>query len=296
LSGFEAFRSIAKINFLTGVLNFPFVIGGAMLWGLMGVVGGLVLTQAIGCLLSYFALRHEASRSHIPLSLSGWTAELPVLWHFSTPVVLGSLLMAPATWIASALLARQPQGYEQMGIYNAANQVFNALLWLPFVLSQVVLPLLSERFGVKDQRRSTKLLLTSIGINACVVFPLVIIFGLGSPYIMSAFGKNYAPEWPTLIATLITAGLVAVQIPIGNVIAASGRIWLGLSMNLAWCITFIGGTWLMLRLGSLGLAYGRLLAYLVQGAWSLIFTLTAIRKLGNSDENLAAAQVSSKDR
>jgi len=245
----------------------------------------MILAQACGCLLNYRALRREALRHNIPITYSGWTTELPVLWRFSMPAVLGSLLMGPVTWACSAMLVRQPHGYEEMGVFNAANQWFSALMWLPAVLGQVILPMLAERFGANDQARSAKLLITAIKINAVVVLPLVLIGSLVSPYIMIAFGSDFAREWPTLIAVLITAGLVAVQGPVGQVIASSGRMWLGFAMNLAWALTFLCGSWLLLAWGSLGLASARLLAYVVQGIWALAYAFATIRSMRTQKRN-----------
>src|SRR5262249_53224702 len=49
LSGFEAFKRLALVNSLAGLLNFPLVTAGAWLFGLPGVVWGLILAQAGGC-------------------------------------------------------------------------------------------------------------------------------------------------------------------------------------------------------------------------------------------------------
>ena len=58
LSGFEAFRKIAWVNGLTGLLNFPLVVGGAMLFELSGVIWGMIIAQA-----SWPGIRHRSRPS-----------------------------------------------------------------------------------------------------------------------------------------------------------------------------------------------------------------------------------------
>ena len=47
LSGFEEFKTIARINLLSGLANFPLMVAGAYLWGLPGVVVALVFGLVI---------------------------------------------------------------------------------------------------------------------------------------------------------------------------------------------------------------------------------------------------------
>jgi O-antigen/teichoic acid export membrane protein len=278
LCGFEAFKRMAAVNLIAGVLNFPLVITGAMFFGLSGVVWGMVFAQAAGCLLNYQALRSEAARHNVPMGYSSWTSEAPVIWRFSLPATLGGLMISPVSWACAALLVRQPHGFDHMGAFNAANQWFGALMWLPYMLGSVLLPMLAEQFSARDKARSGKLLVASVKINAGVTFPLVLGGCLLSPYIMMAYGKGFGHEWPTLVVTLLTAGLLAVEVPVGEVIAASGRMWVGFFMNLGWSLAALTATWLLLPWGATGFASARLLAYAVHAIWTFAYATRIIRQ------------------
>jgi O-antigen/teichoic acid export membrane protein len=275
LSGFEAFKSIARVSFLTGLLNFPLIVGGALVFGLSGIIWGMVLAQGGGCLLNLFALRREAKRHGIPLSYSSCMSELPVVWRFSIPAVLADVLISAINWLAVTMLVRQVSGYGEMGAYSAANQWFNAIMWLPFMFNGVVLPVLAERLGAGDHKNTAKLLMMTVKMNAAVVIPLTIVACLVSPFIMMSYGPGFRSAWPTLVAVLVTAALLAFELPVGQLIAASGHMWLGFASNIGWGVVFLGSNALLLKWGwgALGLASARLLAYAAHTIFSLVYTV-----------------------
>lgn len=283
LSGFEAFKNIARINSLTGLLNFPLVVGGALLFGLSGIICGMVLVQTGGCLLNLHALRRQARRYSIRISYSSCISELPVLWRFTVPAVLAEILISAITWSAATMLVRQPNGYGEMGAFSAANQWFKALMWLPFMFNGVTLPVFAERLSAGDKANTAKLLKMAVKMNALIVLPLVALGCILSPYIMMSYGKGFESTWPTLVAVLITTGLLSLELPVGQLIAASGRMWLGFSSNVGWGVVFLCTTSLLLKWGwgAFGLASARLLAYsahtLFSVAYAVVFIL-AVKK------------------
>ena len=278
LCGFEAFRSVSWVNGLVGVLGLPLIVGGALLFQLWGVVWGLILAQGVGCLASIYIMRREAARLHIPISSWSQAApELSLVWQFALPATLGCLLVNPVMWACTAMLAVQPHGWEHVGALNATNQWFGALLWLPYLIAQSVMPVLSERIGAHDRVRSAKIVVAALKITAGVTLPLVIVGSLFARYIMGAYGAEFVGDWPVLVVALMTSAVVAMQVPVGNLVAATGRMWEGFGMNLLWAIVFLIGTWFALDWGVLGLVSAQLVAYLAQGVWGGAFTLLWVR-------------------
>lgn len=277
LSGFESFRTIARVNIWAGLANFPFIVGGAYLAGLKGAVLGLVASMCVNWLLNHFALRAAALKSNVPFNYHGCMREWKILWNFSLPAVMAGVMVGPVNWVCNAMLVNQPNGYAEMGVFNAANQWFSALMFLPIVVGQVVLPILSERIGSNDKTHSRKILALSIKINALFVLPLVIAGCLLSPYIMQLYGASFREAWLTLVVVLFTAGLLAIQTPVGHVIAASGRMWIGFIMNMGWGLAFIGLTWTFLNWGSFGLSSARGLAYILHATWTFGFAYCCLK-------------------
>jgi O-antigen/teichoic acid export membrane protein len=278
LAGFEAFRRMAGINVWTAVATFPLMIGGTLFWGLDGAIWGLVASRAVNCVLAQHALYAEARLAHVPITHTQLRGEWGVLGTYSAPAVLSGLLVMAVYWVCNALLVNTPGGYAQMGLFNAANQWFNVLILLPTLLGQAAFPVLSEGFGSAAASRARKVMKFAMGVNAAAIVPIVAIGSLASPLIMAAYGPQFHDAWPILIIVLATAALLAVQMPVGHVIAASGRMWLGSAMNFAWGATFIGLTWFFLGRGAFGLALARLLAYSAHATWTFAFALVLLRQ------------------
>ncbi len=278
LYGFGAFRTTARIQAIVALLNLPFSLIGYWLGGLNGVLWGMVATRAADWFLRRMALLKESRNSGVPMGLKGWTRELHVLWKYSIPALLSGVMVAPVNWVCAAMLVNQPRGYAQMGIYNAANQWYGALLFLPTVLGSGLLPLLSERMGHQDSHSSGKVLFFMLRLNAIIVLPAALLGAVLSPWIMRLYGPAFAHGWPTLVAVLFTAAIFAVLIPVGDVIAASGRMWIGMAMNAGWALIFISGTYMFVHRGSFGLSLARLVAYIAHAAWTIAFAWLIIAR------------------
>ena len=278
LVGLEAFRLTAQLNLCTGLISLPLVVGGVVFFGLNGALWGLAATAFFTWLLYHFALRRELARAGIPLAVNGSFAEIRVLWSFSLPAVISGMLAAPVTWVCNALLVNQPHGYAEMGVANAANQWFYALLFLPGVLARTAIPVLSERLGADDKSSCRRILWYTMGLNAAVVIPLVLLGCLASRYIMGIYGSSFAQHPAVVVVAMMTAAVLAIQMPMGQMTAASGRMWTEICMNLGWAIAFCGGTWLAISHGALGLVSARLGAYVLHTLWTALFAVWLLQR------------------
>lgn len=287
LAGFEAFKAIARVNLMTGIVTFVSMVGGVLLWGLPGAVWGLVISAAVGWVVAHLAVRQEAANHGVPISLQGIGREIPILRSFSLPAILASILYGPIGWVCSAMLVNQPDGYAQMGIFNATNQWFALIMFLPGLLSQVVLPMLSESVGVGDDVRSRRILHLTVLVNVMVVVPLVLVASLLSPWLMSLYGQGFAPSWPVLVISLITAGVLAVQSPANQTLNSEGRLWTVFFMNLGWSAIFVGSTALLIDLGAKGFVTARLIAYLFQTV-ILVLMVICSTKFWRKSESLSS--------
>jgi O-antigen/teichoic acid export membrane protein len=260
LSGFEAFQAVARINVLVGFLTCPLVVAGILLGGVAGAVWGSVVASAVNVCLAHRAMKAEAEAAGIFIRWRDSLDEWPLLVSFSMPALIANVLAAPANWACNAMLVNQPHGYAEMGVLNAINQWYYAVLFLPGALMSNAMPVLAERMASGDRAGLRKNLALGLKINAAVVAPIVLLGCLASHFILGFYGSGFQGHASTLMVTLLTAAVLALQIPIGQIVIASGRMWVLAGVQAVWACLFCGGTWGWISRGALGLVSARLVA------------------------------------
>lgn len=278
LSGFEAFKTIAKVNLIAGLLAFPIQIGCTLLFGLQGSVIGFGLNFLILWALNFYAVRRETQKAGIIIRFTKAWDEWNVLLKFSLPALLSGILVAPVMWACNALLVNKPHGYEEMALFDAANQWRNAILFIPAILAQIALPLLSAH--VNDKAKFNRILKLNIKLNAVVASAIAAIVALMAVYIMKSYGQGFAEGSEVLIILASSAVLVAINNIIGQAIASRGRMWAGFFLNLIWSIVLITSTgWLLNEgFGAKGVALGLLISYALHTITQSLFVHFTIRK------------------
>ena len=266
LSGFEAFKSIARINLTCGLASFPIMICGAYFGGLMGAVVGVVASLALNCGLNFAAVRREAAAAGAVVTYRHVHKHWSLLWRFGLPGMLSGLISGPVNWGTSTLLVNQRGGYAEMGILNATNTWFQAVSFLPSLLGQVLLPILASYKAANNRRGLNRALVLATWSNLIIVAPVVAI-GCGfSRHIMALYGPGFAEGWPVLVLTLLSGGILMVQAPITDRLVATSEMWAYFLAHIIWAAVFVAASYLLVPAhGSAGLALSRLLAYTVGG-------------------------------
>jgi O-antigen/teichoic acid export membrane protein len=165
-----------------------------------------------------------------------------------------------------SMLARQPNGYSEVAVYNAATQWYGLMLLVPGAVSSAFLPLLASVHGEAGAVSRKKLLINSILLNVALTFPLAAILSALSPFIMLAYGADFMTSWPVLVLSVIAGVIHAAVFPAWQAIVVSERGYFVLAMNLGWALLAVGISWCLIGGGAMGIASGRLVASLLHGA------------------------------
>jgi O-antigen/teichoic acid export membrane protein len=274
LSGFEAFKSIARINLVCGLANFPILVGGAYCAGLPGAVWGLVAILALNCGLNFLAVRREATAAGAVVTYRHVHKHWPLLWRFGLPGMLSGLIAGPVNWGTSTLLVNQHGGYAEMGVLNACNTWFQAVTFLPYLLGQVLLPILASYSVAKDRDGLNRALVLATCVNLIIMVPIVAIGCVLSRYIMGFYGPGFVEGWPVLAITLLSGLVLMAQAPITDRLVATSKMWAYFLAHFIWAVVFVLGSYLLVPAhGSAGLALARLLAYILCGVVVLVLML-----------------------
>ncbi len=266
LTGFQSYKEIACSLTISGFVSAPFYLAGARFGGLTGAVVGVSAAPFFNCLCNNYFIRRLMRQRNMTCRFGECYREAGVLWNFCLPATLVSLLMSFATWGASVMLARQPDGTSELGVFDAARQIQTAVLYFPVLAANVVVPSLSELNALNDSVRYNKTVRFNVALNAAFTCVAVLFLAPFSSLIMGTFGEEFRPGAGTLVVLLATSVVMSVSNVYGSALTSLGALWTKFWLTIVWCSVVFGGLFLCrYRLpGSMGLATVMFCAYLIQ--------------------------------
>ena len=269
LSGLEAFKRLSAVQIAAAIASFPITVLGALYFGLMGAVYGLIASQAVVALWNYRAVRFELASAGVPVRWKEARREAHVLLSFSLPTLCAGAVYVPSMWIANMLMVNTPSGYDQMGIFSAADRWRTAILFLPALLGGVALPMLSSLRGEGASRKYHAVLTTNLGLSVLAAIAVAIPVALLAPWIMAGYGPGFAEGRWVLVTLCATSVASAGYRIVLQSLLSRGHVWTMFSLNLGWATVLLSTEWFLRGRGAAGLA----LAYLSADATRLVAAL-----------------------
>ena len=263
LAGFESFRGIARLSLAAACLSFIAVAIGIVWNGVVGAVAGQLLAIAISLLLVEWAIKSEATRHGIVCSYSDCLSERGVLLGFSLPAVLSGIMVTPVAWCTFAIIVNQPNGYAEMGLFNAANAWQKVILFVPGCLGAVALPLLSNLQSNDASQTFQRALRYQITLNAILSALPALLIAASSVLILSSYGSGFRAGWPVLVLLAYAAVPNAVAAALGTALASMGAMWWGVLLNAVWGSLLLISAYFLRPWGALGLAAAYGISYTV---------------------------------
>jgi len=262
LTGFEAFKSIAIINVITGVVSLATFISFAYTWGLLGAVFASLISAAVPCAIGHIAVHHHAREAKIPIRIRHCLTEARVLYSFSAPATLAGAMTAPVTWVGNAIIAHQQGGYAELGVFSAANTIRMALMFVPMLIQNASFPVVASAWvRRRDGEYENLLLLTHNSVNTFAIFLAVASLFLGR-HLMRCFGPGFGDIAP-LLGLMASVAIQAIGCVVGASIQVRGAMWGAFALNALWGSTFLAFVACTAPSGAGALAFGTAAAYLV---------------------------------
>ena len=246
LAGLEAFRAIAWVNLITGILSLPILIIGTYWKGLEGATWGLVATLSVNWLMNFMKLKFEIKRAGAQVRIRGCKGEWSMLWKFGLPAALSSIMITPAYWMGNAILVNQQNGYAALGIFTAADKWRLLLIFVPTSLSSFFFSSLSNLYGVESEKYFKKYLRISFLVNTITVLPASLVLIIFSGSAMSAYGTDYQVGWQTLIILAVSANFVVLNNYFAQILVSTGLIWWRFLFDIILAGLYISLCWLLI--------------------------------------------------
>ena len=284
LTGLESFKASSILSTILGIIQSVLVVLLAWYAGVKGAVIALAFTSGFTVLAYYVVTRKELDSAKIKITFEEAMSEWRILVKYSLPAFLSTITVGPVIWASNAFLANRPDGYGQLGIFNAASQWDTFVRFFPALISTAVLPVMSDMYGRGDKKGSINIMWKMMGITALLVIPLAIIISLFSPLIIKGYGSSFAGGHWVIVIVVFTTVLISISTHLGTFIAASGKMWIGFAINSAWAVSFLIFSFHMVKWGAEGLATAKLISYFLHFIWSLIICVVISKKL-NKETN-----------
>lgn len=284
--GLEQFKLGAAVNIIRASIVAVVVVAACIFWGLNGVIVAMAASTAATTIWYERVLRKEFAKLGIQLKLGGIWSERYILFNFSLPALLATVLVGPANWAASTIVARLPGGFGDLGLLAAANHWRQLALLIPQVLTSVLIPLLSSERGLgNDSASQSNLVEKSQLASTLIVFPIAAAAMFASQFLIKLYGNGFASGDDLIIVTCGTAMVISIGTSFGAAIQAHGRMWLGLAINASYAGLLLAGTLMFASgYGGRALAWSTFVSYVIISVWSFwavrsMFTRTLARRM-----------------
>jgi O-antigen/teichoic acid export membrane protein len=266
LLGFERFKSNAINIIISGFIQLLFLTAGAYYWGISGVIAGMGMGSFLLYFLNQYAIRPNISGAILRQTKIKQICKntLPVLWKFSFPAILSSILVIPALWWCKTLMVQQA-GFDHMADYDVAEQWNTIILFIPFTLGSMLVPILSNTLAEGTKSQYHKIVKINIAINVVVTSIIVLFICLLASFILRRYGAGFTDK-TTFYILVLSAIPNAVCAVLGHVIASKGKMWMGFTLNFIWAIWCVGFSVLFvskMNYGAVGLAMAVFIAYIL---------------------------------
>src|SRR5262249_39158797 len=153
-------------------------------------VCAMIVTTLCTVGLNRATLNSILRRERVSIEYAVDLAMLRPLWEFSLPAFLTTMVTLVAMWAVNAVLVNQPDGYSQMGLFNAANQWRALGVFIPTVFNPATFSIQSNLFAT-NRTSYHRSVIGGLVVQGTVAALLAILLSVLAPYLMRLYGSEF---------------------------------------------------------------------------------------------------------
>lgn len=276
LSGFEKFRDIAIINLIRAMLAVPLFFLAVYWLDLRGAIYALIILGFIMLILQWIFLEKTVKFFNLKIY---WNIDLKAverIFKFGITMFVTGLLVSIAIWLSNVITAHQIKGIGEVGVINVANQWRSVLVFLPSVVVQVLLPLLSANLEEEQISDFNSIINLSLNVIILALFPICAGLMIFAPFIISWYGPTFANGEIALVGIILSCLIAGITSVFGPILQSREQVWTAFLINFSWSLIIIGSMLLFgNRYGAASYTFGSAAGYLLI---NLVFYQFYIRK------------------
>jgi O-antigen/teichoic acid export membrane protein len=229
LAGLEAYRGLAKAGLASGIFTVVTVPCAAYFGGINGALIGLGITALVRGIFHNRQLSLETAEQGIkPQYHISVNKEKAIISKFAFPAAVAGYYSMPMIWLANSILIRQPDGYGEMALFGAANNIRILVLFLPNVMNSVGLSVLNNEKANNDVESFMRLFKTNVLNIFLVSLSGAFIMGIVGRSFLYLFGKDFEDGYFILLLLLIASIFEGLSIALYQYLQSHAKIWLSL--------------------------------------------------------------------
>ncbi len=288
LVGLEKFTSMVISQWIQAGATSAGMIVGAVTAGVQGALLGFSAGWVVAAGGSYYLLRREVTRAHIPIDYRVTRAEWRTLWRLGFPAFVAFLSVSAAYLGGQLLLAHRAGGYADVAAFNVAYRWHLALLFIPAAIAPVLLPIMTNLISQGHTDDSRRLYRLSLLLMATLTSIPAALLALAAPHVLALNGSFYSANAGPLIFLAIASIPSALNSVLSSASLSHGliRAWLVSDLVLAG-VLFITAIALIPSLGASGLAIAYLAGYAATDAILAVPLRNRLGSLGRDEALLA---------
>lgn len=218
ISGYKKFKEQGIVNISSGLIMLVLSPVLTYYFGLLGSLLSLLLSQLFLSLLYVVLLL----RLYRKLPVSDGKKFTTDIFKFSIPVAMQELTFFLSHWGATLLLTKY-SSLGEVGIYSATAQWNTVIMFIPLLLSSVVLSYLS---GISEKKAHNSMMYRVLLINfICVLIPFVVVLSC-SGWICSMYGPSFEGMQKVLNVFMFCAVLAVLSRVFQNDLISRGKNWM----------------------------------------------------------------------
>lgn len=280
LSGFERFDLVAYSNIVKAVFQSILLVIGAYYYSVIGALIGLAIAQFIANMYNRILIAQLFRTYNTNLfdrfKKLSWN-QFDVLWKFSLPTVVSSLTIVPVMWYAKTKLV-QIEGFESLANFDVAEQWRSQILYIPSVLSQIILPMLANLKGNSSKEEYFKSIKINLTIN--IIFSVALSFLVVSvaPWLLSQYGEDFNNTTP-IFFLCVSAVLISISNVVFPILLTYNKMWNGVLINSIWALSFVllSNQLLNRGYGENGLAVAVAISYALMLSIQIVYCIFLIK-------------------
>ena len=277
-------KEFAGASLFNSALFLGFTVSGALTFGVPGVIAGRYIAMLFSVGLGFKMLKKEWKEFWGSRKLG--SSQRKAFLSFSVVAMLSTSISSLLYKIDTFLVGTLSESAEIVASYQTATLIPFNLNFIPLALMTFAYPYFAQKSHNQNWiRKNLKKLITRLGVLNGAISGLLFIF---APHIINIlFGSQYADSvipFRILAVGYFFAGTF--RIPLGNVIAAMGKIkvnfWFSLGTGI---MNIFLDYWFIQKWGAIGAAWATLIVFLISSWAGIGFFLFWFHRKSGSPPN-----------